>query len=290
MSQDVRAPVPPHSSHLLFRASKGSSINLAAYVGSACAHADTGCHAGSQHLFGESQGKITKELRTAHAENAASSGSKYVTFGEPRVFDRETLTTKPSSENAMTGTNDHGHMVGYTGHCPAMREAIGQRFGVATKDALYEKSQETKWFSAHPAVKQSATEISRDKLPKQLGSTRDTTVTSYRASEMDSKGRSVFTGSKLPGYSGFIPGSRSEYGKTYGAMHRAIDKDPDGGATAMSTGKGGASPGTSIGTTADRAVWSDRSPRTQRVVTVADRQLPGCEFATTPSKLREFPF
>eukprot|EP01046_Picozoa_sp_COSAG06_P093536 COSAG06_NODE_39720_length_409_cov_1.170968_1_plen_65_part_01 len=31
--------------------------------------ADTGFHAGSQHLFGESQGKITKELRTAHMEN-----------------------------------------------------------------------------------------------------------------------------------------------------------------------------------------------------------------------------
>lgn len=290
MSQDVRPPLPPHSSRLLLELHRTHSINLAAYVGSTCVHVDTGCHAGSQHLFGESQGKITKELRTAHAQNAANTGSKYVTFGEPRVFERETLTMKPSTENEMTGTNDHGHTVGYTGHCPAMREAIGQRFGVATKDALYEKSKETKWFSAHPAVKQSATEVSRDKLPKQLGSTRDTTVMSYRATEMDSKGRSVFTGSKLPGYSGFIPGSRSEYGKTYGAMHRAIDKDIDGGATAMSTGKGGASPGTSIGTTADRAVWSDRSPRTPRVVTVADRQLPGCEFAVPPSKLQEFLF
>ena len=54
-----------------------------------------------------------------------------------------------------------------------------------------------------------------------------------------------------------------------------MDQDVDGGASAMSTGKGGASPGTSIGTTADRAVWSDRSPRTPRAVKVADGQLPG---------------
>lgn len=160
-----------------------------------------------------------------------------------------------------------------------LRQASSQSSPGCEPGAVYEKSQETECFSAHPAVRQSATEIPQHELPKQLGSTRDTTVMSYRASEMDSKGRSVFTGSKVPGYGGFIPGSRSEYGKTYGAMHRAIDKDPDGGASAMSTGKGGASPGTSIGTTADRAVWSDRSPRTPRVVTVADRQLPGCEFA-----------
>ena len=192
------------------------------------------------------------------------------------MFDRQTLTTKPSTENEM-----NGHLIGYTGHCPSMREAIGQRFGVATQDALYEKSKNSKWFSAHPHVKQTTTEVSRHELPKQLGSTRDTSVTMH-AMELDSKGRSVFAGSKLPGYSGFTPGARSEYGKTHGAMHRAIDKDADIGAAAMSTGRGGASPGTSIGTTADRAVWSDRSPRTPRVVTIADHQLPGCEFATTP--------
>lgn len=253
---------------------------LVDYVDTACFHADTGCHAGSQHLFGESQGKITQELRTAHTKNPADCSSKYVTFGEPRVFDRDTLTTKPSTENPLTGINDCGHLIGYTGHCPAMREAIGQRFGVATKDALYEKSQNEKWFAAHPAVAQPTTaQVSRHNLPKQLGSTRDTTVNSHRANDFDSNGRSVFTGSKLPGYSGFTPGSRSEYGKTYGAMHRAIDKDIDGGATAISTGKGGASPGTSVGTTADRAVWSDRSSRTPRVVSAGERQLPGCESA-----------
>ena len=198
-----------------------------------------------------------------------------MSFGEPRVFERETLTTKPSTEDKMTG-----HLIGYTGHCPSMREAIGQRFGVATQDALYEKSRNANWFSDQ--AKQTTTEVSRHELPKQLGSTRDTTVTMH-ANELDSKGRSVFTGTKMPGYSGFTPGARSEYGKTHGAMHRAIDKDADGAAAAMSTGRGGASPGTSIGTTADRAVWSDRSPRTPRVVTVADRQLPGCEFGPNGS-------
>ena len=113
-----------------------------------------------------------------------------MSFGEPRVFERETLTTKPSTEDKMTG-----HLIGYTGHCPSMREAIGQRFGVATQDALYEKSRNAtsagKWFSAQ--VKQTTTEVSRHELPKQLGSTRDTTVTMH-ANELDSKGRSVFTG------------------------------------------------------------------------------------------------
>ena len=198
-----------------------------------------------------------------------------MSFGEPRVFERETLTTKPSTEDKMTG-----HLIGYTGHCPSMREAIGQRFGVATQDALYEKSRNANWFSDQ--AKQTTTEVSRHELPKQLGSTRDTTVTMH-ANELDSKGRSVFTGTKMAGYSGFTPGARSEYGKTHGAMHRAIDKDADGAAAAMSTGRGGASPGTSIGTTADRAVWSDRSPRTPRVVTVADTQLPGCKFGPNGS-------
>jgi hypothetical protein len=240
---------------------------------------DTGFHAGSQHLFGESQGKITKELRTAHMENPADK-SKYVTFGEPRVFTRDTLTTKPSTEDPVTGINDRGHLAGYTGHCPSMREAIGQRFGVATKDALYDKSKDDKWYSAHPSItKPSVTEVSRHELPKQLGSTRDTTKgsKSHVATDFDLEGRSVFSGSKLPGYAGFIPGSRSEYGKTYGALHRAIDRDADGAASAMATGKGGASPGTSVGTEADRAVWSDRSPRTPRVVSMVDgdANLPG---------------
>lgn len=280
MFQDVCSPVSLHTPRCQTNRTYVSRDQFDLRVCMYCT--DTGYHAGSQHLFGESQGKITKELRTAHAENAANSSSKYVTFGEPRVFERVPLTTKPSTENGITGINNRGHLIGYTGHCPAMREAIGERFGVATKDALYEKSQKEKWFSAHPPVMQLATEVSRADLPKQLGSTRDTTIKSQRANELDSKGRSVFNGSKLPGYSGFTPGSRSEYGKTYGAMHRAMDKDADGDAAAMSTGKGGASPGTSVGTTADRAVWSDRSPRTPRVVTTTDRQLPGCESAIAP--------
>ena len=224
----------------------------------------TGYHPGTQHLFGESQGKITQELRKEHAANPRVDTKKFVSFGEPRVIDRSMLTTVPSQTDAVTSINSAAHLTGYTGHCPGMREAIGERFGVATKDALYDKQVASR--------SKAATTVAKGTIPKAMGSPRDTTVPSVST---DTAGRSVFQGSKIPGYFGFIPGKRSEYGKTFGALHRAMDEDVSADAEAMASGKGGATPGTSIGTTADRALWSDRTPRTPRVVAIADAQLPG---------------
>ena len=114
MFQAVRSPVPPHLSRLPFSASK-NSFDQFGRLRWLCLRT---CRYWIPRRLAAPVRRITGQDHQGVADSTRGKcvqrGSKYVTFEEPRVFERETLTTKPSTENVMTGTNDHGHIVGYT--------------------------------------------------------------------------------------------------------------------------------------------------------------------------------
>jgi hypothetical protein len=149
------------------------------------------------------------------------------------------------------GRYDNAHLAGYTGHLPGVRdneELIGARMATATAPDLMAAAQ----------AQRPPTAVREGRVPQILGLQRETTgpaVLDHATGlphELDSLGRSVGQGEKLPGYTGFVPGERGEYGHTYGHTHRRVlPQSP--------------------------AVWCDMSPRSPRLVSARqpEAQLPG---------------
>eukprot|EP01043_Picozoa_sp_COSAG02_P017518 COSAG02_NODE_795_length_17133_cov_6.577727_17_plen_426_part_00 len=158
----------------------------------------TGFQAGEQHVFAESQGRSTRDLRQAHVKNPSDKNS-FVGYGESRTYDRATLTYAGSTCDPVTDKSSNSHVPGYAGHTPTTRDAIGQRFGKATADSLYEKSKKNVWYSGEVSAR-----VPKHQLPREMGLPRET---GGIASMPDRN-------NQLPGYTGFVQHSKDTFAKT----------------------------------------------------------------------------
>jgi hypothetical protein len=169
----------------------------------------TGFQAGGQHVFAESQGRATRDLRQAHVSNPSDKNS-FVDYGESRTSLKSTLTYSSSTRDPVTDKSSNSHVPGYAGHTPTTRDAIGQRFGKATADSLYEKSKKNVWYSGEVSAR-----VPKSQLPREMGLPRET------GGEAKMSNRN----NQLPGYTGFVQHSKDTFAKTYGETTRQL-KNP----------------------------------------------------------------
>ena len=110
----------------------------------------------------------------------------------------------------MTDKSSNSHVPGYAGHTPTTRDAIGQRFGKATSESLYEKSKKNVWYSGEVSAR-----VPKSQLPREMGLPRET----------GGQARMTNRNNQLPGYTGFVQHSKDTFAKTYGETTRQL-KNP----------------------------------------------------------------
>lgn len=154
---------------------------------------------------------MTGALRTAH-QTSPGDKNMFLNYEEDRGGHKDDITMKPSSRNAVTDTSSRSHVPGYAGHCPAQREAIGKRFGVATADSLYYKSKGEVWYGGA-----NSPSVAKSMLPQQMGRPRETSV---NVADAD------LSTNRLPGYTGFIKHAKDTFAKTYGETTRQLREAP----------------------------------------------------------------
>ena len=167
----------------------------------------TGFQAGSQHMFADTYGRSTAALRKEHIDHP-SDKNRFVTFGESRSSARDQISTEPSIVNPVTNTNSRAHVPGYAGHTPTTRDAIGQRFGLATAPSLYQKSKKNVWYDGNITGR-----VAKSQLPREMGLPRETS----KSAPPDT------TITQLPGYTGFVQHSKDTFAKTYGQTTRQLN-------------------------------------------------------------------
>lgn len=128
----------------------------------------TGFQAGSQHIFGDTYGRMTGALRSEHQVNPGDKNT-FLNYEEDRGGHKHGITMESSSLDKVTDQSSRSHVPGYAGHCPAQREAIGKRFGVSTADSLYSKSRGAVWYGG-----QRGETVAKSMLPTQMGPPRET--------------------------------------------------------------------------------------------------------------------
>eukprot|EP01051_Picozoa_sp_SAG22_P002394 SAG22_NODE_105_length_20045_cov_23.373308_3_plen_365_part_00 len=171
----------------------------------------TGFQAGSQHIFGDTYGRMTGSLRKEH-QSSPGDKNTFLTYEENRGGHKNDITLLSSTRDKVTDKSSRSHVPGYAGHCPAQREAIGKRFGVSTADPLYSKSRDAVWYGGD-----NSPSVPKSMLPTQMGPPRETGL---GVADAD------LSTNRLPGYTGFIKHSKDTFAKTYGETTRRLAAAP----------------------------------------------------------------
>jgi hypothetical protein len=158
----------------------------------------TGFQAGGQHVFAETQGRATRNLRQAHV-NSPSHKNSFVNYGESRAGNRQLLTYAGSTCDPVTDQSSNSHVPGYAGHTPTTLDAVGQRFGKSTAESLYEKSKKNVWYSGDISGR-----VPKSKMPHERGLPRETGGTAAMPNRDN----------QVPGYTGFVQHSKDTFAKT----------------------------------------------------------------------------